>query len=662
MTSTMGGWAGKILRVDLNSGRIWSEPSLPYGSKFIGARGIAARLAWELIPPGVGALDPENVLIIGAGPLSGTSAPNSGRTTVCGLSPQAYPYEWFSRSSIGGFWGPMLKYAGFDTVVVQGASDTPVYLWIEDGKAELRDASDLWGQGILGTQRQIQDKHGPEVRTLAIGPAGENLSRIAIIGTGTGSAAGQGGFGAVMGSKKLKAIAVHGTGSVPVAHPEAYADCTRAIALAAEAPAGCPRPLKLDPEMVEKYGQTFAACGQQCSIRSCYICRAYKSVPGILHPERTYSGQIVCESGLLAGEIPDSPYDWKIGFQAGFELAQISHDLGLNHWEIGIGMVPWLKHCYREGLFQDFDGTPFDPDSPAWWERFFEGMSYRKGAMGAALSDGAVRAAETLGFGKDLIPKYYTAWGFSGHWDGRGDWANLIVFPYWLVTAIQWAVDTRDPMASGHGYAQNIMMWSPMRSPGDGLDWEVLADVGAKVYGSRDAVHPLSGYKDKAFPAFFHGQRSVMKDSLTVDDQVYPRIYSKHTEDHLARAGGMEGPTFEYNMFRLVTGMELSEVEFEQMAERVFNMERALQVRNWGRSRQVDEEVIPYFEQIENWANPFLESGRGLDRAEFAKLFDEYLTLRGWDTATGRPTRARLELLDLKDVADDLEARGLLPG
>jgi len=226
---------------------------------------------------------------------------------------------------------------------------------------------------------------------------------------------------------------------------------------------------------------------------------------------------------------------------------------------------------------------------------------------------------------------------------------------------LQWAMDTRDPMSSGHGYAQNVMMYSLMRRPEDGLDWETLADIGAKVYGTRQAVHPLSGYEAKAYPAVWHGHRSVMKDSLTLDDQIYPLIYSTKTPDHFARAGDMDGPSVEYHMFRLATGMEISEGEFERMAERVFNLERALQVRNWHRSRCVDEEVVPYFEQIENWVNPFVAERKGLDRQEFAALLDEYYRLRGWDPETGRPTRAKLEELGLPDVAHELACVGLLP-
>ena len=652
---TVGGWVGKILRVNLDSGRIWTESSIEYGQKYLGGRGLAARIAWDEIPPGTAAFDPENLLIFCVGPLTGTSAPSSGRTTICSLSPQS-TYEWFSYSSVGGYWGPTLKYAGYDAIVVEGESPKPVYLWIDDDQVVLRDAEALWGQGIMYTQEHLMREHGPDVRVLSTGPAGENRCRISIIATGTGSAAGQGGFGAVMGAKRLKAVAVRGSGGIPIAHPEAFSDCTLNIAKEMHAPCGCPKEIALDPDKVAEFGERFVPCTQQCASPVCLLGRFYPKVPGVLYPEKEYSGAVFCVSNIFSGAL-DTFYDWKTGFQAGFELAQISHDLGLNHWELGIGLVPWLRKCHQEGLLKDFDGEVFDLDSPRFWESLFHKIVFREG-IGEALAEGGVRAADILGFGQDLIPEFYTAWGFAGHWDGRGDRANVVIFPYWLVTALQWAVGTRDPMSSGHGYAQNIMMWSPMRALDEGLDWETIADVGAEMYGTRDAVHPASGYKDKAYPAVVHGHRSVMKDSLTLDDQAYPRIYSHKTPDHFARAAnGVEGPAFEYHMFRLVTGMEISEHEFEQMSERVFNLERALQVRNWDRTRQVDEAVIPYFEQVENWINPYIGEGVGLDREKFSSLLDEYYALRGWDKVTGRPTTEKLVELGLSDVARELDER-----
>jgi aldehyde:ferredoxin oxidoreductase len=660
MTNKTGGWAGKILRVDLSTGKLSVEPSIEYGRKYIGGRGIAARIGWDEIPPGTGPFDPENRIIFTVGPLTGTSAPNSGRATVCSLSPQAHPYEWFSFSSFGGYWGPTLKYAGYDAIIVQGQAERPVYLWVNDGKAELRDASELWGQGIYATQETLLRRHGKDARVVAIGQAGENRSRIAIIASGTSSAAGQGGFGAVMGAKRLKAIAVRGTGGIALARPEAFSDFTLLVAKEMHAPSGCPKWSSLDPDLVHEYSERFYACTQQCANPICRLSRYYDSVRGVVYPNRKYSGTITCESTLFGGAA-GTIYDWKIGFRGGFELAHISQDYGINHWELGIGMAPWLRRCQAAGHFRDLDGEPFDLDQATSWDALFRKIAFREGS-GDALAEGAVRAAEILGIGQDLVSDFYTAWGFAGHWDGHGDRANLIVFPYWLVPALQWATATRDPMASGHGYAQNIMNWSPMFSPEDGLNWETLADVGAHVYGTRQAVHPASGYEAKAIPAIFHGHRSIIKDSVTVDDQAFPRIYSNRTPDHFARAAdGTPGPSFEYHMFRLATGMEISEAEFEGMAERVFNLERALQVRNWRRSRAVDEQVIPYFSSIENWVNPVIGHGVGLDREMFGRLLDEYYALRGWDVATGRPTAVKLRELGLADVAEALTERGLAP-
>ena len=654
----VGGWVGKILRVDLGTGKTWTEPSVESGQKYMGARGIAARIAWDEIPPGTGAFDPDNRLVFGAGPLTGTSAPNSGRTTLCSLSPQS-TYEWFSYSSVGGDWGPTLKYAGYDAIVVQGESARPVYLWIDDDHVGLRDAKELWGKGIMATQEHLVGEHGPDVRILATGPAGENRCRISIVATGTGSAAGQGGFGAVMGAKRLKAVTVRGTQGVPIANPDAFSDCTLNVAKEMHAPCGSPRRDELDAARVANFGERFTACTQQCALPNCGLGRCFQQVPGVLHPEKTYKGMMFCVSEIFGGA-EGTFYDWKTGFQAGFELSQISHDLGLNHWELGIGLAPWLRKCRQDGLLKDLDGEPINLDSPHFWETLFRKTTHREG-IGEALAEGGVRAAEILGIGEELIPEFYAAWGFAGHWDGHADRGNVIIFPYWLVTALQWAVCTRDPLSSGHGYAQNVMRWSSERADGGGgLDWETVADVGARFYGTREAVHPASGYKAKAYPAVVHGHRSVMKDSLTLDDQIFPRIYSYKTADHFARAeDGMPGPSFEYHMFRLATGMDIGEDEFEEMAERVFNLERALQVRNWDRSRAVDEQVIPYFEQVENWVNPFVGEEQSLDREKFVKLLDEYYTLRGWDRETGRPTKAKLAELGLSDVADELVARGL---
>jgi len=649
MRST-GGWTGRILRVDLSTGRIKEDETRRYVPDYIGGRGIAARIAWEELPPGTGALDPHNVLMFFTGPLTGTTAPFSGRTTVSALGPQGFPREWFTRSNMGGHWGPELKYAGYDGIVFSGAADSPVYLWVHDGRAELRDASHLWGLGTYATQNRLLAEHGSRVRIATIGPAGENLSRIAVIQTETESAAGQGGLGAVMGAKKLKAVVVGGTMPVEIAHRDEFLRKTLAIQREFHTPTPSGRGLgSLDPEKVAKYGERFHACSQQCIARcACF----YTKVPAPLSGS-TLSGQYHCVAALFEG-FRGTFYDWNVGFEAGFELSKIANDYGINHWDLLIGVAPWLKLCRERGLLTELDGQPIDLDSPPFWAEFMRKIAYREGA-GDLFAEGGWRAINTLGVGLDIAARLFPAWGYAGHWDGHGDHANRVVFPYWLVSALQWAVDVRDPIASGHCYAQNCMRWSPFLAKDKGLTWEEIACAGAKVYGHPAATDPRSGYEGKAWPGVYHGHRSMLKDSATVDDWVFPRIFSTRTPDRLARAEGMEGPSFEWHMIRAATGAYEDEAELDLACERAFNLERAIAVRNHGRCRQDDETIIPYFETLENEPNPLIGERQKLDRQRFLGLLDEYYTLRGWDVTTGVPTRQRLLALGLSDVADALE-------
>ena len=646
----MYGWAGRLLFVDLDTGQIEFRDTQPYAASYVGGRALASRIAWDEIPVGAQALGPDNMLMITVGPLTGTTAPYSGRTTVSGLSPQGWPHEWFSRAGLGGHWGPVLKYAGYDGIFVRGKAAQPVYLWIDDSCVEIRPAGHLWGKGIYETQELLMAELGNAVRILTIGQAGENLSRISVISTETESTAGQGGYGAVMGSKNLKAIAVRGTGAVRVARPEEFLRKAKAIHLEAHATHGWPTDPTLDPDKREKYGERWQACTQQCAT-PCIGSRFYEKVPGPV-TGRVCGGQLHCVGGLFPG-FPGSFYDWDIGFEAGFEMCTYSNDWGLNHWELLLGIVPWLRACRDAGYLKAIDEVEIDLNNPRFWFELMRKITFREG-IGDVLAEGGRRAVELLGFGAEEAAPLYAAWGYAGHWDARGDHANDVVFPYWLVTALQWAVDVRDPLNSGHGYAQNVMNWSPLKEATHALSWEAIKHVGEKVYGSPLATDPESGYAYKAEPAVWHGHRSMLKDSLTVDDNMYPRMYSKHTPDGYAYTEGMEGPQFEWHLLAAATGIDMTYDQLNQCGERGFNLERALQIRHFGRSRQDDEGIIPYFELEENRANPLLGKKYALDRAQFLILLNRYYELRGWDQSTGWPTPQKLVELNLGDVAEEL--------
>jgi aldehyde:ferredoxin oxidoreductase len=214
-----GGHVGKLLFVNLTEGTFEEKAlSEELARNFIGGYGIGARVLYDRMKPGVDPLGPENILGFISGLLNGTGAFFGGRYTVVCKSPVTG--GWNDANS-GGFFGPELKKAGFDGVFVSGASHKPVYIFIKDGKTEIKDASHLWGKNSVETEEAlIQETGEKNLRAAVIGPAGEKLSLMACVINDKHRAAGRGGCGAVMGSKKLKAIAVRGTGKIPVAHPE----------------------------------------------------------------------------------------------------------------------------------------------------------------------------------------------------------------------------------------------------------------------------------------------------------------------------------------------------------------------------------------------------------------------------------------------------------
>ena len=215
---TTYGYAGKILRADLSSRRVSTVSTLDYSGRFLGGRGIAAKIYWDEVPPEAGPFDAENKLIIITGPLCGVPAVGGSRWEVCGKGPTTPPL--FSYGNLGGRWGAALKFAGYDGIIVQGKSEKPVYLFIHDDAVEFRDASTLWGKGAIGAREVLKSELGGSVKVLAIGPAAENMAVMATL-LAENDASGSGGLGAVMGSKKLKAVVVKAGGEgVKVAQPE----------------------------------------------------------------------------------------------------------------------------------------------------------------------------------------------------------------------------------------------------------------------------------------------------------------------------------------------------------------------------------------------------------------------------------------------------------
>jgi aldehyde:ferredoxin oxidoreductase len=221
-------YTGKIARVDLSRGECSIEETrLDWADQYIGGMGLGFRYLFDEIDPKVDALSPDNAMVIMTGPLSGTLAPLTCRPTLVSKSPKS---GTVFQSNVGGAIAAEIKYAGYDGIIIRGKASKPVYLSIKDDRVEIRDAAVLWGDGIYGTEKKLAELEGdPEIKTLSIGPAGENLVPSACIGSEAYRQMGRGGGGALMGSKNLKAISVRGTGSVRVADMKAFLEAVREI-------------------------------------------------------------------------------------------------------------------------------------------------------------------------------------------------------------------------------------------------------------------------------------------------------------------------------------------------------------------------------------------------------------------------------------------------
>ena len=219
MANANGGYTGLLLAVDLSKGKVKDFPLPEYSGEYIGGSGLACRMLYDLLDFSVDPLSPESPLLVMTGPLTGTKAPTSGRFVVCGRSPLT---NIWGESNSGGFFGPEIKFAGYDGIIIRGAAADATTLVLDDGAATLRSAVHLWGEGSVETMRALRADLGKEYRIACIGQAGENLVKYAAVMNDEQRAAGRCGFGAAMGAKKLKALAVRGSKKAPLAHAEVF--------------------------------------------------------------------------------------------------------------------------------------------------------------------------------------------------------------------------------------------------------------------------------------------------------------------------------------------------------------------------------------------------------------------------------------------------------
>ncbi len=672
------GFAGKILRVNLTTSEVSDIPTEKYVPEYIGGRGVATRIYWEEVPPEVEALDPENKLIFMTGPLQGTIFPSS-RMALVSKSPQTYPVEAISDSNCGGFFAMDLKYAGYDGIIVEGKAKSPVYLYIYNGKAYILDANALWGLTTFATQEEIWRKHGWKTRIFTIGPAGENKCRSAIILTDSGAAFGQCGFGGVMGSKNLKAIAAYGTGSIELAKPGEALELRQYMdALVHNPKPGEVRTGYKEQEIVGSYPNTSYYAGALGLIEdekkalvktrgvACGLCPESCKM-GVQFPNRSVpSGAAMCDEITDRAKVNEWFYEpgAYISPEETWKWTQLLQELGINVYEVpdgrasgsAAGAQSLLNELIKEGILtEENTGWPVDKfGSIEFGIQTIKDVAYRQG-FGDIWANGIFRAAEHIANDPKFGPNREKVWYYlSLMYPKAGNFRGYLIhmpgkmIAHYYPEFLYWAIATRDPSTKHIPFS---FLYSPPAQIGS-PEWAQMLMTVMNKYAGTDKPAMPPGIEEVEKAVRWFEQVHWENDSLLICDfwfQGTKAYYSQYTEDGY---GDMEIGS---KMLNVVTGVDWSQEKLWEKCEKLWMLERAIACREGRRS--TDDEFEETF--CTDSSASIDRSGVRIDMEVMRKGLDNLYALVGWN-ADGIPTRARLEEVDLKDVADDLEARGVL--
>ncbi|MBM4332714.1 MAG: aldehyde ferredoxin oxidoreductase family protein [Deltaproteobacteria bacterium] len=642
MAKKKGSYAGKILRVDLSSGKIEKQDlDLDFAHKYIGGRGFGSRFLYDEVQPEVAPFDPANRLILTPGALFGTAVPAASRTTATSKSPTT---GMFGDGHSSGHWGALLKSAGYDMLIIQGAAEKPVYLWIDNDKVEIRDAAKFWGKTTMETDQALKEKlEDWDIGTISIGPAGEKKVRLAgIFSDGIMGAFARTGLGAVMGSKNLKAVATRGTRDIGIvdvpAFKKAYQDYLKVISVDPYVPPatkyGTCRFMyhrvkfgihgaknwrlgdfdwkPLDPEVFRSDYQIKASACPMCPVR----CRREYRIP----------------TGKYAGTV--TKLEWETiarcmtcGVNDPEAVIYFSHLCNQYGMDVeGIGdTIAFAMECYEKGLLTDkeTDGIKLHFGNPEVLMEVTRKIAFREG-LGDLLAEGSLRAAKAIGKGAEKF-----AMQVKGSEMSAGDPRGM------PVRAVSYATSTR-----GSDHLRSNPYVEELITPEEALQF----------FGSAEAADIFQGLKGKGRLLAWSENFVTIGDLLGLCKFAY---YRSAAFSYL-RQKGLDLATRFYNV---CNGTDLTEEEMFQAGERAFNIEKAFNARE-GAGREKD--IIPERFFKEGLAGGGPSGGAVVDREKFDLILDEYYESRGWNEKTGLPKKQTLKKLGLQDIAEDLAKRNRL--
>ncbi len=629
----------RILNVDLTTRRMWAE-TVPQADlvKYLGGRGIAAKLLYERMHGGEDPLGPDNVMIFSTGTLTGTNAPSSGRSSVTCKSPATGLYL---KVSVGGHVGAELRYAGWDYIVLSGVASGPVYLWIDGDHVEVRDAAHLWGLGTRDTDDLLKAELGDEaIRTAVIGPAGENRVHFSCIMYTRYNSASRGGVGAVMGSKYLKAIAVRGRGGLRCVHGKDYYELASQMRRSLAADSGS--------ESLFNWGTSGSIPG----LNEMGMLAAYNfSRLGIDHSERL-SGQYLLDKGYLIGRescfgcstachryvqtlsdewgrVQDSGPELETVLSLGAECGitdtesllvgnRLCNDLGMDTISAG-HVISWAMETYERGILdaEQTDGLDLRFGNVEAQHSLLQRMARREGPFADLLANGTRQASQEVG--RDSEKWAIQAKGLE-----------------------QSAVDTRAAKSYALAFAVNP------RGP-DHLMTETFAEFGF-TQESLDVIREITGDEAYANPRLTDKRAEIVR----WHEDVYAATEALGFCVFTSTAAFAVNPRNMSRLFSLGLGVDLDEKQLMLGGRRTVTIERCFNVREGARRR---DDLLPWRmmnEKVPSGAN----AGMITDQALLDKLLDEYYALHGWDVATAVPLRSTLQKMGLEDVCGDVALEG----
>ncbi len=609
------GYMGKLLEVDLGTRSYRLVPVEPaVARKFVGGSGLAAHLLLNDASPTLDPLGPDNALALMAGPMTGTIIPTSNRFAAVAKSPLTGA---FGESDCGGSWGGELKRAGFDGLIIRGRSDSPVYIWISDDQVEIRDAHRLWGRDSWETDARIKQETDEKASVACIGPGGEQLVRFAaIMNEGRdGRAAGRAGLGAVMGSKRLKAVAVRGTLNVPVAD---------AAALKAAVREWSPK-LRQGAEGMHKYGTsggtpTHDKMGNlpEMNWQMGSWPDGANKISGVTLAERGILTDSYACRGCVIGcgrvvEIEDGPYAMERSAGPEYESVamlgsnclvddlkaickgnELCNRYGIDTISTG-GLIAFAMEAYERGLLtpEQVDGVDLRWGSAEGVVEMIKRIGERKG-LGRLLGEGVRRAAAELGPEAQAFAIHVKGMEPPAH-DPRAFFGNAIAF----ATSARGACHLSSFV---HGFERVLAM------PEFGYD------------------APVDRFASEPKPMLvFNGQNLMgMFDSLKACKFLL--------------FGGARTPQL-VEWLNYVTGWGMDQSEFLRTGERIFNAKRLYNLRSGFTGK--DDSLPARFRQ-----QPRPDGSAAGKLPPFEPMLAEYYRVRGWDSR-GVPTAEKLAELGL---------------